>query len=447
MSITRKMILCLVTFFAVVIMSPTSRADYYPYGAGIIYEPDMSPFPTKDYNGDIHTMPSLLGNWNNQRNVLADYGVIFEVGFTSVLQHNTRGGTNTSNSDGYSGSLDYWLYLDTQRLGLWPGGQWKFHGETLFGNSPISYTGAVLPVNYDALLPEIDKSGLTTLSELYLAQYLTENILVLAGKIDPTFIVDRNVFANSERTQFQSAAFRSNPVIFRLAPYTSMAADLKIFAADWLEISFFALDTNSEGATRVGFDTAFESPQGTTYGTEWNFKINAWGQKGNQRFGYAYSDKEFVEIESDQRIVIPEGTATDGRNQNDYVIWYNFDQFIYTEDEDPSQGGGLFGRYGYSTGQSNPIAKFYSIGVGAKGILPDMDNDTCGAGYYYTELSNDFSPNLNLSSEQGVELYYNAEITKSVHFNQGIQWIVDPGAGFESRRNAIVLYARVQIDF
>lgn len=447
MSLSKKNSTGLITIVILMLLSTISYADYYPYGAGVFMEPDESPFPTKDYSGDLYTMPSLLGDWKGERNALADKGFIFEVGFTSVLQHNTRGGVNTSNSDGYSGSLDYWLYLDTQRLGLWRGGQWTFHGETLFGNSPFAYTGAVLPINYDVLLPEVDNSGITALSELFLTQYISDNIIVTAGKIDPTKLADKNVFANNERTQFQNTAFRSNPVLFRLTPYTSMAADIKFLATDWLDVSFFALDTNSQGATRVGFDTAFESPQGTTIGTEWDFKVEAWGQKGNQRFGYAYSDKEFAEIDSDPRIIIPEGTDTGSTNKDDYVVWYNFDQYIYTEEEDPTQGAGLFGRYGYSTGQSNPISKFYSIGIGGKGFLEDRDNDTFGGGYYYTELSNGFSPSLNLSSEQGIELFYNAELTKSIHFNQVIQWIIDPGAGFESRRNSIVLGARLQMDF
>ena len=129
------------------------------------------------------------------------------------------------------------------------------------------------------------------------------------------------------------------------------------------------------------------------------------------------------------------------------VVWYNFDQYLHVEKDDPSQGVGIFGRFGYSDGSVNPVQRFYSFGVGGKGICHGRDNDTFGIGYYYVDLSNDLPRVLDISSEQGVELFYNIEISKSIHITPNFQWIINPEAGFKTMDNAVVFGLRMQMSF
>jgi len=75
----------------------------------------------------------------------------------------------------------------------------------------------------------------------------------------------------------------------------------------------------------------------------------------------------------------------------------------------------VFGRIGYSTGASNPIEQFYSLGAFSRGLVPTRDRDTCGLGYYHANLSDEIRPFLNVHSEQGVEFFYNIEITPWLH--------------------------------
>ncbi len=407
--------------------------------------PENSPFPLKDYSGDIWTRPNLLGDWGGERNELAKRGITFEIELTQIYQGNARGGKDTSGAWGYSGSADYWFKFDTQRMGLWPGGLITIHGETIFGDSPFDSVGSILPVNFDALLPQ-PNPGLTTLSEVYLTQFFSKEFGILVGKVDPTGLADKNVFANNEKTQFLNTGFRGNPTLFLYAPYTCMMASVFYLPNDWLTISAFAADNNGS-VTRSGFDTVFSSPKGTTVGTELVFKVKPWGLDGHQRFGVGYSNKNFTKLKQDPRTIIPPGGSGTATDDSDYTIWYNFDQYIYVEKDDPAQGVGIFARYGYTTGEVNPVQGFYSLGVGGKGIFQGRDNDTFGLGYYYIDLSDDLPRILNVSSEQGVELFYNFEITKSIHITPDLQWIIDPGAGFESRDDALVFGVRLQMSF
>lgn len=435
-------VVCLVLL--VLFFGAISLADFYD-DSYKERNSNNSMFRLKDYSGDFETSPNLLGDWQGKRTQMAEQGIIFEGGVTGVVQTNTHGGTNTSETASGSGSLDYWLMFDTERLGWWQGGMWTFHGETNFGNPVFRHVRSIMPVNYDALLPE-PNPGLTTLSELYLTQYFGSDLNVIAGKIDPANIVDRNAFANDERRQFMSTALRNNPVLFSINPYTALAVSLEYSPTTWLTMSYFALDTNGT-VTNSGSSTAFESPEGTTFGTEWSFLIEPCGYKGTQRFGYGYSNKDFRKFDPDSRVGIvknPDGTSS----QDDSVVWYNFDQYIFTERQDPTQGIGIFGRYGYSDGKANVLEEFYSFGIGGKGIVEGRDEDTFGLGYYYISLGEDFPNTGNLDSEEGIEIYYAAQITNSIQVTQALQWIGDPGAGaVDTNGDAVVLGLRVQMDF
>ena len=406
--------------------------------------PENSPFKIKDYGGSFWDRAYLLGDLDGKRTDLALQGITFETDITQVFQGNTRGGKNTSGAWGYSGSADYWLRFDTQRLGLWPAGMITIHGETAFGNSPYGSVAAIMPINTDVLFPEKDEPGLTTLSELYLTQFLSEQFAVMIGKIDPITLADENEFADNEKTQFLSAAFKGNPVLGLYAPYTALTVAMCYFPDKETRISTFAIDANG-GVTRSGFDTAFSSPRGTSVGVEFTKTVHLLGQEGHQRIGYAYSNKHFTALDQNWLVTIPTGTIK--KQSGDGGIWYNFDQYIYSEEEDPTQGVGIFGRFGYTDGSANPIQRFYSFGVGGKGVIDERDNDTFGIGYYYVELSDDLPAALNLGSEQGVEMYYNIEISKAIHFTPDIQWIVDPTAGYQNRDNAIIVGGRLQMSF
>ena len=92
---------------------------------------------------------------------------------------------------------------------------------------------------------------------------------------------------------------------------------------------------------------------------------------------------------------------------------YNFDQYFYQDTKDPTQGIGVFGRFGTSDGKANPVAQFYSFGFGGKGMIPTREQDRFGIGYYYLKVSGELRDTLptlllkrfGLDHEQGVELF------------------------------------------
>ncbi len=60
-------------------------------------------------------------------------------------------------------------------------------------------------------------------------------------------------------------------------------------------------------------------------------------------------------------------------------------------------------------------------------------------------MSDDLPDFLNITSEQGVELYYNIEITPWMHVTPDLQVLIDPGGG--DNDVAVICGLRMQMTF
>jgi porin len=415
----------------------------------------------------------LTGDWGGARTKLAEHGLLFELDVTQLLQGNAHGGKDTNNAFRYSGAVDYRIKLDTARAGLWPGGLLTLHGETKIGDNVNPKVGSLLPASFQGMLPIPGDPGITTLSEFYLTQSLSEKFVLLAGKIDGTSLLDQNAFAGNQRTQFMNTGLRINPVLFYSVPYTTMGVLAVWLPTKWLQISTAVADNDPDGAaTMTGFNTAFHGRDWYTIGQEADFTIKPFGKTGHQRVGWFWTSRDFPELGGDGRIQFPQVigprliarrlvprplrlirlgsnvlSLTDLETTADtWGLFYNFDQYLFTEADDPDQGVGVFGRFGYG-GDPNVFEQFYSFGLSGKGSIPERDQDTWGVGYFHANINDDTLPSLNLHSEQGVETYCNIQITPWCHLTPDLQVIVNPGGGFRHRDVSIVYGLRMQMTF
>lgn len=412
-------------------------------------ESEAPAFFRLDYSGDLWERPALTGDWRGRRNQLAQEGISFELDLEQTIQGNAHGGKDTNGAFRYSGSWDLRLKFDTGRMGLWPGGLLEVHGESFFGQSINRKSGGT--PNDDALYP-VPGDRDVMLSHVVYTQFLSESFGVFFGKLDTT-TGDKNEFAWVHGNNFLHSALRWNPVVARTSPYSTLGAGF-FFMGDWGIWSFTAYDTEGE-ANVSGFDTAFDG--GTSIATEVRFNVNPFGKPGHQLFGFVWSDKSFLTLEQDPRIGIGlRGGLLGGllnlaqsleRESGSWAFYYNFDQYVYQEAEDPTQGIGIFGRFGVSDGDANPIEAFYSVGVGGKGIIPERDNDRFGIGYFYTEWSDIPLANaLGINNSQGVELFYSIEVAPWLHVTPDLQVLIDPG-GVSDRDVAIVYGLRMHMSF
>ncbi len=413
---------------------------------------------TPGFGGDLATRRKLTGNWGGVRDQLADKGITLDIDITNILQGNAHGGAQTNNGLRYSGSTDYTISLDTGKMGLWKGGTILLNAESKWGDGIDGKVGSLIPVNLDAHKPGYGEGGMMTLSEYIIFQQLFDGKLVLvAGKLDGSRAFDRNVFANDERTQFMNLAFRNNPMIGAFAPYTNLGAGFILNPTDWLTVTTAAMDSEGRAKT-TGFETTFHGPANTTVIHEYALKLKPFGKEGNYRVGAMWSSMAYKHLQpvapfkqmgpTLMKLVGPKVMKmmdpllpyeTESGNAG---IYTSFDQWVYNEPGDPTQGIGLFGRFGWCRQDINALSHYYSAGVGGKGILPDRDQDTFGLGYYFLDLSNHMPAMFH--SEQGIEAYYNIEITPWLHLSPDFQIVTNPG-GTDDHDVALVYGLRLQM--
>ena len=171
------------------------------------------------WGGDFRYRPRLTGDWGGWRDeVLGKKGVVLNVHLLQTLQGVASGGRNEVATD--RGLAEYTLNVDTQKLGLWPGGFLRVQGMSSFGQNINHASGALLSPNFASLLPEPggDATGLMNLTFM---QFLNKHVGVFLGKVSGLG-ADYNAFAHNYHTDFLNSALNLN-LALALFPSRRMA--------------------------------------------------------------------------------------------------------------------------------------------------------------------------------------------------------------------------------
>ena len=381
------------------------------------FEETATLFPIPDYSGDFLNRPAFTGDWGGVRTRIAkDYGLQFEAGATQIYQGVMSGGINERWE--YSGSADYRVRFDSGQAGLWQGGFLDIHGETYWGDGVNLSTGAILPVNTDRALSAPAGNG-TYLPQVQFTQFLSEKFAVTLGKLDTT-VGDGNSLAHGVGDRgFMNLGFSFNPAVLTTAPYSTLGAGFVYLFAPRSNFTFSAIDTDGR-IDQSGFDTVFEG--NTSYVGELNLGTQFFDKPGHQLFGFSYASGDFNSQQQDPRILFASDAPASTESES-WAFYYNFEQYLISNPDNPEQGFGVFGRVGVADEDTSLINTFYSLGVGGKGVIPGRELDRFGLGYYYMTLSDKRIGLLTDDDEQGVELFYNMAVTPAFELSLDLQVI------------------------
>jgi porin len=405
--------------------------------------------PANTYSGDIWSRSTLTGDWFGVRNDLAAKGITFDIGLTQIYQGVVDGGKDDAWKYGGRGNVT--INVDTQKLGLWPGGFLTVEVEGNFTDSVNRLTGALMPVNNSQLYPTptiVHKNNLNVPNVSFM-QFFSPYAGVVLGKLDTTS-GDANEFAHGKGdTQFLNLAFNINPVAVVTVPYSTLGAGLIILPTKDPKaaiISFMVLQSNGEASTS-GFSDLHSNQ--LTFSGEARVRTNFFGLTGHQLIGGTYSNKTFNALNQNLRLFI-ENQVIEKQNGS-WSFFYNFDQYLYEPKRGSGQGAGVFGRFGVSDGNPNPMHFFFSFGVGGKGIIPSRPLDRFGIGYYYIDVN---SPKITglfgrdrefLRDESGFEAFYNIAITPWMQLTPDIQ-VIRPSQKEVVNRTGLITLDRKSID-
>jgi len=405
------------------------------------------------WGGDLSSRPRLTGSWDGLRDKLGKKGVVLDVDVLGTTQGVTNGGKDT----GWDiwGTSEYTLNVDTQKLGLWPGGFLKVYGMSSFGHSVNQRTGAIVPVNTATLLPKpFDPTS--ALMNLSFMQFLSPKFGLIAGKLY-TLGGDDNAFAHNFRSDFMNTALDFNTAL-ALFPFSAFGGGLVVLPWDGAVLTASVIDPSG---TPNDNDISKAFKDGVLVGSEGRVTVKPFGLVGHQLLGFGWSNKERLSLQQDpanlarlalnerfprlgdpgpvlERILarffpallVPAQPAN--RVDNTWSLYYNFDQYLWNPGGDPTRGIGVFFRFGTSDGVANPVKYAYNVGIGGNGVVPGRPLDSFGIGWARTEFSNNFFPflrqqlDLGLNREDAVEMYYNASLTRWLNASLDLQ-IIDSG--------------------
>ncbi|HLY44407.1 MAG TPA: carbohydrate porin [Stellaceae bacterium] len=433
------------------------KAGIFLSGLILLFAPNLAgaqPYETPDtWGGDILTRPRLTGDWGGLRDDLAKKGVVLDVDLLATPQSVLSGGRGTGGN--FWGNVDYTLNIDTQKAGLWPGGFFKFEGDTGFGSNVFHDAGAIVPVNTAALLPA-PNDRTSALMNATFTQFLSPQFGLFAGKIN-TFDLGETEFYGDYHTQFQNTALVI-PMTLAQVPISSFGGGIIALPREDIILSGLVLGANGT-PTSDSLSQAFSN--GVVVVGSGQLTIKPYGLVGHQGLGFTWSDQDQLSLSQDPsniaRLLLTDRfprlanpgpiltgilqqtfpalltpTQPANRSNSSWSMYYGFDQYFWQPDGDPKHGIGVFFNFGASDGNPNPIKYSFVTGIGGKGMIPGRADDTYGIGFARTQFSSDFVPflrqalNLGLEHEDAIEMYYSAALTPWLSATADLQ-IIDPG--------------------
>jgi len=198
----------------------------------------------------------------------------------------------------------------------------------------------------------------------------------------------------------------------------------------WLRIcsalrTAFASDTTATS----GFDTLFND--GMLLSAAVRVPTNWFGRPGHQLLGGTWNSRTYASI---SEAYIPYPNVATPTTQGSWCLYWNFDQYLFVDPADETWGWGPFGRAGIADPNTSPIDAFLSFGVGGNVLGRTRHNDTFGIGWYYastspqigTLITSQFGP---IGNGQGIECFYNYELTRTVRSDGAKNWTSNPAFG------------------
>jgi len=267
---------------------------------------------------------------------------------------------------------------------------------------------------------------------------------VLFGKMD-TLDGDRNPFASGRgKTQFMNTSLVEPVLGIPTVPFATLGAGA-IFFKDGMPAAQVLVLNATDTTTTSGISELFADGVAILAGV--NVPVPIAGKMGIHSFNGAWNSKTFTSLGQDPRAI--GGNAPLATTEGSWAAWWSGAQYLHQDPCDPMQGWGVFGRFGVSDGDTNPIQYFANAGIGGQSPFCGREDDLFGVGWFYNRFSSSLGPVATMAlgletRATGVEIFYNYAATPYLRITPDLQ-VVEPGT---NRANtAIILGLRVQLDF
>jgi porin len=385
----------------------------------------------------------LLGSIGGLRTVLGNHGIAFGLNDSENLLGNLSGGVKTGAT--MQGVTTMTVDVDTGKAFGLPGG--TFHTSALqIHGSPLSaaYLDNLQAANGN------EAENATRLWELwYDQQFLNNRFDIKIGQqsIDNEFMVSTysGLFVN---TMAGWPLVPSDDLYGGGPAYPLSSPGVRLRGEPNGSITIFAgvFDDNPGGGTFADDAQALD-PSGTNFnlntGALWiaeiQYATKLNGLAGTYKFGGWYdSGTGFLDQRYDTDGVPLADSSSNGNpmtHTGNYSLYGVADQTVWQGKSDNSRSLNVFGRIMGAPSNRNLISFFFNGGVTLTAPLPGRDNDSAGIDFGLGKVSRgaaDVDQDAGLAprtTEELIELTYQAQATPWLILQPDMQFIVNPGGG------------------
>lgn len=345
------------------------------------------------------------------------------------LARNFNGGIATGST--YMGLADLFVSFDTQKAGLWKGGEFLIHGANTHGGElTTNLVGDFQGVS------NIEAGNHTFLYELWFRQ----TIASLTATIG---LQDLNVeFANSEVSSlFLNSSFGVHSVIAGnisapIFPVTKPGITLSAVVSEKLTLKsaiYKGCPVDFElNPYNLNWNANYE--EGLLWISEGEYSWTGHGGRSSVLKGGFFYHQHCPETESDLT-----GALLEEHIEKDYGVYLVGEhQLSLTEGE--NQGLKIFYQAGLSPRNDN--FGYFGAGCSYTGLLSSKGSDILGLAFAESMLTDAYGNN-----ETTFELTYKVQLNDQIYLQPDLQYVMHPGGTGVKLKNATVGFLRLGMEF
>jgi len=387
---------------------------------------------------------TLTGDWFGLRPKLADEGTTFNLYGTQFYQGVADGGRSQEGE--YGGKFDYLAHISAASLGH-PGLSLDLHGESRLGTSVNQIDGLIAPSNIAMNFPT-EEGNLSALTGFKVTQALSEDFAIFAGKLNtldeyPLHFSKRLGLDRPGIGGFMNTSLVFNPIVARTVPYSAAAVGAAFLKDGEPLFSLTIMDPRERatiGLEDLYADGAVIMPDLTLHG-------EFLGRPSTINLGGTYSTAVYTSVDPASYLVLPSGIIA-GQKRGSWSLYANAYHALWVDPRSEDRHWGVFGQFGLSDGDPNPVRFVANGGIAGRSMLPNRTRDTFGVAFFYLGLSDNFkaltAPVLPQQDEMGGELFYNFSITPWCRLTTDLQ-IARPST--QSYNTVIIPGMRLEVVF
>ncbi|HKI61914.1 MAG TPA: carbohydrate porin [Mariprofundaceae bacterium] len=347
----------------------------------------------------------IAGQWGGLRPFLQDHGIDLEVSYTGEMVRNMAGGLKPRQSI-YHDNLEISLNIDTEKAGLWPGGDVFVSGLRNHGGDPTANLIGDLQT-----ASNIEAPDQFIVYEAWLEQQFADGkISILFGLHD----LNSEFYVSDYAGLFINGSFGIGPEISvnvptSIFPKAGLAGRLRIQPVEsaYVQAAVYDGDPSTRG---------FKAGEGRMLIAEVGAHMDGLSAKA----GYWRHTATHVYA---------------GRNFNHDFGYYGVIDLRLTQ----WQGGeaGFFSQVGHAPKDRNDVSDYRGFGVNLTGFIPGRENDQLGIAVAQAKTA--------VGIEKSVEATLRLQLADWLALQPSYQWIINPG-GVDGAPMARVGFVRFEVN-